>query len=133
MQVKKIKIGTRLIDLYGKDCESFIREGEEYWFWFDGRHKAWELTNKHWHLITITCVRSGIAFYTINGLEDQIAETYMAFGSFMIRELRPKILDPKKQIPNFDPLDNTVCFDDEMTKIINFDNSHYYEHNLFMK
>lgn len=128
MKVKKTVFGTRLIDLYGKDCEDRVIAGKRYWYWFGEQEKIYELTNEHWHLVEITYVRSGVAFYVISGYEEQIPEAFMMFGSFMIRELEPEILDPCKDLSHFgDILNSSCCFDDSRTKIVNFDNSKYEE------
>lgn len=128
MKIKKTKFGTRLIDLYGKDCEDRVVIGKRYWYWFGEQEKIYELTNEHWHLIEITYVRSRVVFYVISGYEDQIPESHMMYGSLMIRYLEPEVLDPKEDLPHFyDILNSGCCFDDERTKIINFDNSEYEE------
>ena len=40
MKVKRIRLSTRLLDLYGRDgYHLHIEEGREYWYYFTGESK----------------------------------------------------------------------------------------------
>jgi hypothetical protein len=53
-------------DLYGIDkYKSYIKVGNEYWYYFLGNTEEYEATHKYWNKIRITYIRSGCLFYIL--------------------------------------------------------------------
>ena len=91
-----ILLSTTLIDLYGKEhFHEHIKEGEQFWQFFDNGTEIYKRTNKNYNLINITLVRSGVAFYQFDGHTD-IKEEHFEIGSLNSRTLVPKQLELSK-------------------------------------
>lgn len=126
--MKRITFGTTLQDLYGKDeYPNHVEVGRCYWTFFATcmNPEICEKTNSHWLKIKITYIRSGVAFYTICGYENEIPENALFLTSIRAAQLEPVELDPIKELPHL--FDNErqyklYRFDDDRTVIVNYDN-----------
>lgn len=127
MKYKKIKFSTQLSTLYGNDnYQSHIELGRDYWYYFSKDNDITE----GWHKIRITYIRSGCVFYFFPELPE-IDERFFPINCFMASSLVYAEIDPMKDVPWSDEhlkytkeyLEKRYCFDDEITNVINWDNS----------
>lgn len=83
---------TKLYDLFDKDWASiwdYIKEGREFWVYDDKMHI--------YRLITITYIRSGIAFYKLVD-DPSDKEYYIIEGSLSLGWLYPRIIYVKDMV-----------------------------------
>jgi len=113
-------------DLYGKDkYKSYIKVGNEYWYFFDANIYA--VTQKHWNKIKITYIRSGCLFYILPDAPE-VKEDFCPINCFMTSQFVLTELDPIKDLKDLiDDIDSEAakikyCFDDEHTVIKNWPN-----------
>ena len=116
---------TTLESLWGREhFAEHITVGAQYWGYFSLNSSVVDYTHKYWNLMTITYVRSGVVFFTV---DDTDKEFHMEIGSLQSMEMEPYELDPVKDLPWFAELPpdgrGLFRFNDERTKILNFDNS----------
>lgn len=122
-KVKKYKVSTRLESLFGKNYKKHIIVGKKFWWFFDCNTQVFKLTQQHWNKLTITYIRAGVVFYTIENITE---EFHFEMDSIMAMQLEPEFLDPKKDLcATIDNLEK-FYFKSEKTKIINFKNTEYY-------
>lgn len=120
---RKFHVSTQLASLFGDKYAEHILVGKKYWWFFDEHSEVYKKTNNHWNKLEITYIRSGIAFYIVENIEE---EYYFQIGSIMSEGLEPEFLDPIKELgETVDNLDN-LYFNSERTQIINFENTEYY-------
>jgi hypothetical protein len=115
-------------DLYGIDkYKSYIKVGNEYWYYFLGNTEEYEATHKYWNKIRITYIRSGCLFYILPDAPE-VKENFCPIDCYMTSRFVLAELDPVKDLK--DLLDNIdteaakleYCFDDEHTIIKNWSN-----------
>lgn len=128
MKKRRWTFGTSLADLYGKDNYSkYVEVGKCYWGFFGSESDSSisEITGNQWNKIKITYIRSGVAFYTICGFENEIEERSFYLKSIWCMQLEVAELDPYNDLPHF-WTGSTECsfyrFDDERTVVYNYDN-----------
>ena len=83
---------TRLHDMFPHDLEAvwdYIQEGRQFWD-YDDKERIYKL-------ITITYKRSGVAFYTVEGSDD---EHYFCHGSIHADLLYPRVVHVQDIINN---------------------------------
>ena len=113
-------LSTRVYDVFGKKYTEHIAVGKKFWAFFGSDEKEFKLTNKNWNLITITYIRSGVAFFTLD--LNPTEEFHFELGSIMSQQLELYELDPVKELGFSKELSEFLRFNDERTKIINFNN-----------
>lgn len=127
----KIKFSTQLSELYGRDkYQSHIELNREYWYCFGSETKVYKHTKQSLNKIKISYIRSGIAFYVLSNFPD-FPEGYFPLSCFMASALKYAEIDPMKDLPLSDEhnqctkeyLEKMFCFDDEVTTVINWNNS----------
>jgi len=115
-------------DLYGIDkYKSYIKVGNEYWYYFLGNTEEYEATHKYWNKIRITYIRSGCLFYILPDAPE-VKENFCPIDCFMTSRFVLAELDPVKDLK--DLLHNIdteaakfeYCFNDEHTIIKNWPN-----------
>lgn len=119
--MKKKIIKTDLISLFGKkDASDHVFIGRKFWYDFTSTSKEFLLAKKNLLRLTITYIRSGVYFYTLDDVPEVEfhCDANSAMGLMMIVDE----LDPIKEMTNWEDL-TKYRFDDRITKIINFDNS----------
>jgi len=131
MNIKKGKLSTKLIDLYGKDnYQSHIEVGREYWYYFAKNTQAYKLTNKYWNKIKITYIRSGCLFYILSDVPE-FKEEFCPINCFMTSTFVFAELDPIKdlgdKLEDIEAAKLSYCFDDEHTVIKNWPNEREVE------
>lgn len=118
---KKI-ILTDLISLFGElYYKDHLYVGRELWLKTDVGTPEYSVTHKEWNKIVITCIRTGVMFYSIVGHPEH--EFYGLMGSMKVLKMKVAELDPYKEIDTTVFTLRQVRFDDTLTKIVNFDNS----------
>jgi hypothetical protein len=118
---KKTLLSTTVYDVFGKNYTEHIIVCKKFWAFFGSEQKEFKLTNKSWNLITITYIRSGVVFYTLD--DNPSEEFHFELRSIMSKQLELYELDPVKELGLSKELSEFFHFNDERTKIINFDNS----------
>lgn len=114
-------LSTTVYDVFGKNYTEHIIVGKKFWAFFDSEQKEFKLTNESWNLITITYIRSGVVFYTLDN--NPSIEFHFELGSIMPKQLELYKLDPVNEIGFSKELSEFFHFNDKRTKIINFDNN----------
>jgi hypothetical protein len=120
--MKKKIIQTDLLSLFGKkDASNHVFVGRKFWYYFASTSNEFLLTQKNLLRFTITHIRSGVYFYTLDDVPEVEfhCEQGSAIGLLMIVDE----LDPIKEMSNWNADLTKYRFDDRITKIINFDNS----------
>jgi len=127
MKIKKNCFSTMISDLYGIDkYKSYIKVGNEYWYYFLGNTEEYEATHKYWNKIRITYIRSGCLFYILPDAPE-VKENFCPIDCFMTSRFVLAELDPVKDLKGL--LDDDIeaaklkyCFNDEHTIIKNWPN-----------
>lgn len=114
-------LSTRVYDLFGKKYTEHIIVGKKFWAFFSEDEKEFRLTNKNWNLITITYIRAGVVFFTLD--LNPTEEFHFELGSIMSQQLKLYELDPINDLDFSQEMHEFFHFDDELTKIVNFDNN----------
>ena len=128
MKIKKTCFSTMLSDLYGRDnYQSHIELGREYWWNWPEDSDVYRKTNKSWHKLKITYIRSGCMFYILDDAP-KLGEMFCPINCFLASSLILADLDPIKDLPfikeeGIDKCQQIYCFDDTRTIIHNWDNS----------
>lgn len=135
MKIKKICFSTMISDLYGKDkYKSYIKVGNEYWYFFEEGTEAYKATQRYWNKIRITYIRSGCLFYILPDAPE-VKEDFCPINCFMTSRFVLAELDPIKDLKGLsDNIDTEAakleyCFDDEHTIIKNWPNEKEIEVN----
>ena len=123
--MKKTTFVTTLEGLWGREhYAEHITVGSKYWGFFVEGTSIYKYTHKHWNILTISYIRSGVVFFTV---DDTGKEFHFEIGSFLSMKLEVYILDPLKDLPwfveHYSDRIEFFRFDDAHTKVINFDNS----------
>lgn len=127
MKIKKNCFSTMISDLYGIDkYKSYIKVGNEYWYYFLGNTEEYEATHKYWNKIRITYIRSGCLFYILPDAPE-VKENFCPIDCYMTSRFVLAELDPVKDLKGL--LDDDIeaaklkyCFNDEHTIIKNWPN-----------
>ena len=133
MRLEKLQFSTQLRDLYGDEKYiDHIEVGRVYWYFWDSESDVYELTKQHWNKIRITYIRSGAIFYMLEDFPDY-PEHYFPVNCFMAMYLEYAEIDPVKDLNwvelshddeyTKEDLEKRYCFNDERTKVLNWDNS----------
>lgn len=120
--MKRKIINTTLIDLFGeKDFINHLYVGRELWLKTEIGTPEYNVSHEELTKIVITYIRTGVIFYNVVGHPE--TEFYGIIGSMKVMTMKVAELDPVQEVDTnvFDL--NLVRFDDELTKIIGFDNS----------
>jgi len=133
MKIKKNCFSTMISDLYGRDeYKSYIKVGNEYWYFFTENSNEYEATHKYWNKVRITYIRSGCLFYILPDFPE-VKENFCSIGCFMASRFVLAELDPVKDLKGLlDNIDTEAakleyCFDDEHTIIKNWPNERIIE------
>ena len=119
---KKKVLSTAICEVFGKDhFAEHIVVGAKFWCYFGSEDKQFRLTKRSWNVITITYIRSGVVFYTLD--DNPSVEFHFELGSIMSQQLELYELDPLKELTLPVEIYEFFKWNDERTKIINFDNS----------
>lgn len=119
--MKKKIIKTDLLSLFGiKDANNHVFVGRKFWHFFASTSKEFLLVKKNFLRFTITHIRSGVYFYTLDDAPE--VEFHCDKGSAIGLTMIVDELDPIKEMVNWENV-TKYRFDDRITKIINFDNS----------
>lgn len=128
MKIKKILFSTMIKDLYGKDkYKSYIKVGNEYWYFFDEKAEAYKATQRYWNKIKITYIRSGCLFYILPD-SPEVKEDFCPISCFMTSQFVLAELDPIKDLKGLiKDIDTEAakikyCFDNEHTIVKNWPN-----------
>lgn len=126
MKIKKTCFSTMLSDLYGRDnYQSHIELGREYWWNWPEDSEIYRKTNKSWHKLKITYIRSGCMFYILTDAPE-ISEMFCSINCFLASSLILADIDPikdlKDSLGNIESAKIKYCFNDERTIVNNWPN-----------
>lgn len=131
MKIKKTCFSTQLSDLYGRDnYQSHIELGREYWWNWPEDSDVYRKTNKHWHKIKITYLRSGCMFYILDDAPE-LGEMFCSINCFLASTLILAEIDPikdlGKELGDIEAAKNKYCFNAEHTIVKNWPNEREIE------
>ena len=128
MKIKKNCFSTMISDLYGiNKYKSYIKVGNEYWYYFAANTDEYKATHKYWNKIKITYIRSGCLFYILPDAP-KVKENFCPINCFMTSRFVLAELDPIKDLKDLlynidtEAAKLEYCFDDEHTIIKNWPN-----------
>ena len=126
MKIKKTCFSTMLSDLYSRDnYQSHIELGREYWWNWPEDSDVYRKTNKSWHKLKITYIRSGCMFYVLDDAPE-LGEMFCPINCFLASSLILADIDPIEDLVdslgNIDVAKIKYCFNDEHTIVNNWPN-----------
>ena len=100
-----------LKDIYGvRSYHKYVESGEKYKYLFSATSEEALLAGKEYLEITITCVRSGVAFYTVEGHPEK--EFHCDLKSAMCAFFEP-------QNPDVELINKLIKERDELNDVLN--------------
>ena len=131
MKIKKTRFSTMISDLYGRDSyQKYLVVGKEYWWDFPEDSDVYRKTNKHWHKIKITYLRSGCMFYILDDVPE-LGEMFCSINCFLASTLILAEIDPIKDLGetlgDIEAAKFKYCFNDEHTIVKNWPNEREIE------
>ena len=121
-EYKKIRLSTKLYDLYGNEYASHIEVGKEYWEYFETGKEIYKKTGQNYNKIKVTYIRSGCMFYTFCEAPE-LAEEYCSINSYMAMNLIVAEIDPIKDLKGIKETDKDFYyFDNTFTIVKNWPN-----------
>jgi len=128
MEIIKTQFSTQLSDLYGRDGYApHIEVGREYWWNWPTNSDVYKKTQKSWHKIQITYIRSGCMFYFLTDAPE-VGEFFAPIKCFFTSTLILAEIDPIKDLNLLSSGENIeLCkikmrFNDEHTIVKNWPN-----------
>ena len=134
MKIKKTCFSTMLSDLYGRDnYQSHIELGREYWWNWPENSDVYHKTNKSWHKLKITYIRSGCMFYILDDAPE-LGEMFCPINCFLASSLILADIDPIKDmgenmLGDIEAAKIKYCFNDDHTIVHNWPNEREIEIN----
>lgn len=131
MKIKKTIFSTMLSDLYGRDnYQSHIELGREYWWNWPENSDVYRKTNKSWHKLKITYIRSGCMFYILTDAPE-LGEMFCPINCFLASSLILADIDPIKDLGNslgnIESAKTKYCFNTDHTIVNNWPNEREIE------
>ena len=129
MKIKKKCLSTTLKDLYGKEYQSHIEVGREYWYFFDTNSDIFKATGKCWNKLRVTYIRSGCVFYDFPDVPN-VPEDFCPLNCIMTSQFELSEIDPIVDLDNMDSGAITKLifyFDDKHTIVHNWPNEREVE------
>ena len=131
MKIKKTCFSTMLSDLYGRDdYQPYITLGREYWWCWPGTSDVYRKTNKYWHKLKITYIRSGCMFYVLDDAPE-LGEMFCPINCIMASTLYFAEIDPIKdlgdKLGNIEAAKLKYCFNTDHTVVKNWPNEREIE------